>query len=602
MKKKLLKFRKPALFALIALILALPLASFLYYRSAKSSIEFEVTPLINKVRAGEEFDLKVMIKNNSTNPLEKIDLVFNLPDGVVAASGDKSKIQRMRIENIGEGGEHEEIVKFIALPLSVTATLSESTPPPLPEGVQPEPTLPAPITQRDIQASISYAIGNLTANFMQTRTASVGVEDLPFELTLEAPKEVLAGQEFAVVANYKYSGEGDSPDIKLVIDYPTTFTKIQSTPKSDFVENAWVLQKLSNGEMGKVSLKGSVDLPEGSKLAMTARLLIKVAGKDYPILAKIINIAVASSPLSFDVFLNGDKKSYKPGETLNYTLTYKNNTDVTLQNISIKAKLTGVMFDFATLQASNSSFINTTKTITWDSATLPGLQTLLPDSSGSVTFSINVSNSYPIKRLNDKNFTVRVDARIESPTVPALISASKTINSSTLTTKIAGNVLVDAKALYRDADSLILNSGSLPPKVGAPTEFTIHWILTNFSSDVTNVEVRAKLEGGVAFTNKVKGNTTELPVYEKETKEVVWKIGKVFATTGLTGDKLEVIFQVRATPGSEMLGNYMPLLGETRVKATDEFTGEEINTVDVPLTTQLTDDPTVSEGQGKVTF
>ncbi len=600
MKKKLSKFKKPALFALIALILALPLASFLYYRSAKSSIEFEASALINRVKAGEEFDLKIAVKNNSTNPLEKIDLVFNLPEGIVLANGDKSKIQRMRIDNIGEGGEHEQIVKFIALPLAVSSITEIA--PAVPEGVEPDSPIEAPVTEREMQVSISYAIGSLTANFMQTRTVKVEVEDLPFQLSLEAPRQILAGETFEVVASYKYSGEVESPEIKLVIDYPSAFTKTQSTPKSDFVENAWLIQKLSNGETGKVSLKGSTDLPEDSKLSMTARLLIKVSGKDYPILARSIEIPIGSSPLSLDVFLNGDKKAYKPGETLNYTIIYKNNTDVALANIKVSAKLTGAMYDFGTLQSNNAGFLGSTKTITWDTTTLPGLAILEPAASGSVTFSINLLTAYPIKRLNDKNFTVKVDARIESPTVPALISASRTINLSTLTTKIAGNVTVDAKALYRDADSLILNNGSLPPRVGQPTEFTIHWVLTNFSTDVTSVEVRAKLEDGVAYTNKVKGNITELPIYDKETREVVWKINKIFATTGITGERLDVVFQVRATPGSGMIGNYMPLLGETRVKAMDEFTGEEINTIDPPLTTYLTDDPTVIEGQGKVVF
>lgn len=583
----------------MVLILALPLVSFLYYRSAKSSIEYDVAALINKVKAGEEFDVRVAVKNNSTNPLEKIDLIFNLPDGVVSASGDKSKIQRMRIENIGEGGEYEEIVKFIALPLVVVEPVSDPTLPP-PEGEETETPMIMPITEREIKVSISYAIGSLTANFMQTRAVKIEVENLPFELSLDAPSEILAGQEFEVAANYKYLGEIESPETKLVIDYPTAFTKTKSDPKSDFVENAWIIPKLSTGEMGRVILKGSADLPEGGTLVMTARLLIKVAGKDYPVFTKSIEIPLGSSPLSFDVLLNGDKKVYKLGETLNYTLVYKNNTDVSLYNISIKAKLTGAMFDFATLQNANSNFSVSTKTISWDATTLPALQTVEPSASGSLSFSINVLNAYPIKRLNDKNFSVRVDARIESPTVPPPISASKIINSSTLTAKIAGNVLVDAKALYRDAESLILNAGTLPPQVGQPTEFTIHWALTNFSTDVTNVEVRAKLEDGVAFTNRVKGNTTELPVYEKDTREVVWKIDKVFATTGITGDKLEAVFQVRATPGVSNLGNFMPIIGETRVKAIDEFTGLEINTVDEPLTTELKDDPTVKPEDGKV--
>lgn len=582
MKKSWLKYKRSAFIAAVLIIIALPVLSYFYYRASDSSIDFTATAFASNVKPGEKIDVRVYIKNNSKNSLQKIDLIFNLPEGIASESGSRDKIHRKRLGDIGPGGEHEEIATFIALPVASESGQVSS--------------------KREIQASIGYALGNLTANFVKSQAVEVEVENLPLEFNIIAPEEVVAGTEFEVVAGYKYFGETQSPEMKLIMDYPATFKKIGSTPKPDSGENAWIIKPLSTGEAGKIALRGNIDLSEGEKISMTARLIIKIAGKDYAVFNVPIDISVGESPLSLELKLADDKLSYRPGETINYKINYKNNTDITLENIKVSLRLTGEMYDFSTIQAAGAMFTNATKTVFWDSVSMPALSKLDPLGSGELLLSIEIADNYPIKKLNDKNFSVKAEARIESPTVPPGLSASKTVNSSSLTTKLAGNVVVEARGFYRDADSLILNEGSLPPRVGQSTEFTVHWVLTNYATDVTNIEVVSKLEPGVVFTEEVKGNTASLAVYDKDSNEVRWQLDKVFATTGITGEKLEVIFQVRATPTSNMIGNYMPLLGETKVEALDDFTGFQIVNIDPSLTTRLEDDLTVQENQGKVIF
>jgi hypothetical protein len=162
-----------------------------------------------------------------------------------------------------------------------------------------------------------------------------------------------------------------------------------------------------------------------------------------------------------------------------------------------------------------------------------------------------------------------------------------------LESKIAGKIAVDAKAFYRDASSGILNSGLYPPQVGKPTQFTIHWILKNYSTDVSNVKVSAVLQSGVKFTGKVKGIDSSEPVYNASTKEVVWAIDKVVAGKGVLGQPLEVIFQVEITPGQNTVGQILDLIGPTQVEANDDFTGLELKSSDTTLTTGVPDDATI---------
>lgn len=595
MKKKRLKFNHPWALALAGVIVAIPIALYLYGALTRSAVEFEAAPLIDKVKVGEMFDVKVNIKNGSTSDITNVQLVLNLPDGVISAEGDRNKLQSISLPNIGAGG-HEEIVRLIALPLSITPVSGEVS------ASGAEGPLPGVSTERKIGLSLSYSIGNLTATFQQEKEVTMRVDNLSYELDAKIPEKVLSNQEFAVEVSYKYSGNVEPPDAKLSIDYPEVFRKTGSAPQSNSGENSWTIGKLKNGDTGKVSLSGAVDLPDDSILTMTAKILITIMGRDYALIAKSISIPIAPSPLSLKVFAGDNPKQvFRPGDTINYTLIYKNSTNVPMQNISISAKLAGQMYDFGTLAVNNAVFDSRTKTVSWSMSTLPGLSRLDAGVNGSVAFSIKLLSAYPIRRLNDKNFTAKVDARIESPTVPALVDATKTVNSAALENKIAGNITLEAKAFFRDADSQILNTGSLPPKIDQSTDFTIHWLLTNYSTDMKNVEVRAKMEDGVVFTGAVKANTTSLPTVDEEAGEIVWKLGKVFATTGITGEKPEAIFQIKATPSMPSLfGNYMPLLSETTIKATDDFTGLDVGYSAPALTTRLEADKTVGENDGKV--
>ena len=82
--------------------------------------------------------------------------------------------------------------------------------------------------------------------------------------------------------------------------------------------------------------------------------------------------------------------------------------------------------------------------------------------------------------------------------------------------------------------------------------------------------------------------------------EIVWKIDRLLATTGVLGQAPEAIFQIEATPRRAHAGNYMSLLSPTTVKAFDEFINSEITSQDEAVTTLLSDDASVVEGQGIV--
>ena len=213
---------------------------------------------------------------------------------------------------------------------------------------------------------------------------------------------------------------------------------------------------------------------------------------------------------------------------------------------------------------------------------------------------MRVGQSFPIDQINDKDFTLRVRGTIESPTVTQGASSDRTSGTSSVETKVAGQIRIDTWGYFRDADSGILNTGPFPPEVNVNTDYTIHWALINFSTDVDEIEVRAKLEDGVSFTGEVKSNIDTVPEIDQATNEVVWRVGSLRATEDVLNTRPEAVFQLKATPTSSMVEQFMPLVGITSVSAKDTSTGAALSNTDNALTTRLPDDGTISNNEGKV--
>ncbi len=282
-------------------------------------------------------------------------------------------------------------------------------------------------------------------------------------------------------------------------------------------------------------------------------------------------------------------------------ISYINNTDIALKSAIVKAQLQGELFDFSSLNT-NANFNSSNNTLTWNSGNTSGLGYIAPKSAGVVSFNIKTSNSYPITRLGDKNFDLSVKVEIESPTVPDFLSASttSTYNVINFDSKVSGKISLTSAAYFRDANSGILNNGNMPPKVGQPTDFTIHWALKSFATDFNGIEVRVPLNDGVKFTGVATSNYGNPPVYEASTSEMVWTLDSLPANKGFVDSPAEAVFQIEATPSSSQVANYMPLLGETTMTATDAFTSNSISSQLTPITTALPDDTTIGQQGGVV--
>lgn len=527
----------------------------------------------DNVLIGVPFDLKVNVNNNSQNLLQDVRLSLNLPEGVAFVGSPASKnIDYRELKTVGAGSLSQEVFKLVAL-----------------NGQN---------SFKRISAGATYLAGSLSSRFQEEKDFDLAVGDYGIALDIATPQKVFSGENFDTEISFKNKSDLDFNDLKLKIDYPLTYKLVKSNLPPDVGNNIWILGGLHPGSENKFKISGNLIGPEGAFFDIKATIQANFLGQSYDISVNSATISIATSPLSLKISVNNDTEYIaRPGDSLAYKLNYVNDTDTGLRDVIIKAQLIGGMFDFSAIQT-NGTFRSTDNTITWNASNVPELSTLSPNESGAVVFAIKAKDSYPIKRLGDKNFVLKVSATIESPTVPNFVAAEKTFSLTAIETKVSGQVHIDSKALFRDATSGTVNKGPFPPKVNQPTQYTVHWLITNYGTDVKNLEVKAFLGGNVRYAgvSKVAGGSL---LYNDRTQEMVWTIDKISATTGVISKPLEAIFQIEATPSSADIGRFMTLIQETSIKAIDDFTDLELSDKDLQITTALPDDPTAGN-QGVV--
>lgn len=558
--------------ALIGVIAVMGFFAYQYFSSRGVAVEIQGP---SESQIGVPFIITVNYANNSGNIIKSGNLSLELPEGATLLGGSETQaIFSKEIGDLGSGSVSQESYR-------VLFTRGES-------GV------------KRFSAGLSYQLFAGGSRFEAGGELNVGVKEPGVFLDFIMPVKVLSGDQFGIKVKYQNVSEIDFSGLKLQLDYPANFTFQEASLKPSSGNDVWILGDLNKGSEGEFTIKGQIVGPSNAFFNFAGKLSMSLLGRVYVINERSASLAISASPVDLDIFVNGGKDYIaKAGDNLNYIINYHNNSGVGLAGVIVRVKLVGEMFDPSSL-STNGYFNSITDTLIWNTPSNPELALVPAGNSGSLGFGVKLKDNFPIKRLGDKNFIVKLSAEFESPTTPYGLNSQKTLSLAEIQTKIAGNIEIKSQVYFRDAESGILNKGLFPPKINQPTQYTVHWRITNYSTDMKNIEVRSFLEPGVIWTKIVKSNMGSLPVFNERTGEIIWTINDIPATKGIISEPAEAIFQIEATPSLLHLGNAQPLIKETSMRSFDSFTNLEFHTSAKAVTTALPDDLTVGQSGGKV--
>ena len=533
----------------------------------KSSVDFDISGP-TQIASGEPTTYLISYWNNTNQVLQNAILVVHYPQDAMVSGG--KLVQNIDLGNIGVGGggKQEINLSFVSSDKSI----------------------------QKLQTILSYKPQNTASIFENVAEKEVAINGSALNVDFKAPEAVLPNTRSNYIIHYKNNTDKVFKNVSIEAVYPQNFNFISSDRTPSKGNNTWSLGDLNPNEEGDINIVGVLRSNDGADFALA--IGVYESNKFFKFNINRFQVNLAALPLAIEISVsNQENANVDIGDFLQFKISYKNNASIALTDVVLRAKLDGLMYDFASMKT-NGFYSGTDNTITWNAGNFPEFKNLESGATGEVEFQINVKSRYIIRTFRDKNFLLQVSATMETLTVPPSLAVKSLSVSNDLYIKVNTKAELETKGYYYD--SVIKNSGPLPPKVSQTTTYTIHWRVTNYSNDLDKVIVKSVLPEGVSWLNKKAGAGDATLEYNDRTSELTWNIGKIPAATGVLLDSYEVIFQVGLTPSIRNVNSMMPVISESNLTAEDSFTGTSITASAPILRTDMPDDTDIGFQKSRV--
>ena len=546
----------------------------------RSKVDLNIK-VADNVASGEETVLTVEYKNNNRVALNDTHLRINYPSGTFSLDGKEIYQEDINLGTIGKKAEGTQEFKVRFLGEKGTA--------------------------KNIVVRLEYRPENINSKFENEVTLKLEINTVLIAIHIEGSEKAVAGKEVSYAIEYKNETEEIVDNLRIKLEYPDDFSfkSADPAPKSKDETSIWDVGLLKPGEKKTINLNGVLNGQEMENKIM--RGYIGIVEKDSFLQYSQSEFITQISPAPIVLVISSneitDNCKIDTNQTLRYKINFKNNTDVALSELILKAQLRDGVFDVGTIDLDNKGFFDSrTNIITWSGADISELTLMEPNQSGEVSFSIKIKKDLPITSFNDKNFTANVIAEIQTLTVPAKFAGTELKFEKELSCKINSRLGLNTKVYYNEPSSGIYNTGPIPPRVDNTTTYTVHWQISNTSNDLENVRVKATLPQGINWSNYQINKSNKGQVsYNDRTKEVIWDIGKVPAGIGVTMSMYELIFQVSLTPSINQVGQSPILINQSTIEGRDIFTENNLTNSASAVSTEVPDDSRVGFSGGRVT-
>lgn len=447
-----------------------------------------------------------------------------------------------------------------------------------------------------LEAALSYTPANISSQFETTSKFSTSIRDVPITFSLEAPQQVYSGEEFSYILDLANNTSNALSDIEIQWELPPGFTLAQSDPELNN-NRITKIKTFQAKQVQKITITGTLAGEVNDNKIARITLGQKQNTEFIKYGEDQVPIKIASSYLAITQSVNGSSELIaSSGETLNYKIAYKNNTNFSVGGLILRAKLDERFLNIKSLETETGFFDVGTRTITWKGADTPGLLMLAPGKEASVQFSIIIQDPIPIQAAHDKNFSIKGSAEIESGEIQNRLKSSRIFKSNETIVKINSTLALQTKAYYEELTAPdIKNSGPVPPQVGKETTYTIHWRVVNSMNDLESVKITSSLPPNTRWTNKTTTNHTTNILYQEEKNELVWEIGKMPANSPV----IEGIFQIALIPSPNQEGVSPDIINLAEISGKDMFTDTILRDGTESIDTSIPDDKKY-KGKGDV--
>lgn len=458
--------------------------------------------------------------------------------------------------------------------------------------------------EKEVRANLEFRFAGINSVFTKNEKRAIRMLAAPINLTVNALKEINAGQSLDIAINALSNTVIPLRDVFVRIEYPVGFSYISAEPKPDFGANVWRIGTLSPSGKWNVKITGVLAGEDGEEKVFHTSVGVgadKTARDISALYSKLLSaVRLTRSFIGITLSLNNQPASdvvVPFGKAVNGSVAWRNNLNTKIERAQIEVKLRGVALNRKSIRAENGGFYRSSDdTIIWESRGTPALAVLEAGESGTVGFSFQ-----PLAPVSGGQLLL-------NPTITAEVTVSGNRLSEVGVPEEVKSVMVQSVRVSSEAQFAsravyyvgpFVNSGPVPPRVEQETSYTIIWSIVNTSNTITNTRVSAVLPIYMKWYGSV-SPSSESVIYNQNTNEIVWSPGEIPAGTGVGTPPREVAFQVVLTPSLSQVGSILPLITDTRFTGIDAFTGAELVQVKGDINTALSTDPKAFGNVGTV--
>lgn len=528
------------------------------------------------VQSGARLTWEVKINNKSKRDLEDPVLIFNFPAGAAPIVGQRpAGIFRVR-----------KSLDMIKSGESVSETFDAYV-------------FGGRESKKEVTAALEFRPKGMSAIFGSDAEFSFLIARAPISVSMSIPKELRIGQKIDFTINYISQAEETAKDLYLEAVFPGGFEFLSAFPQPLSGEaKRWKIGDLKSGESGAIKISGVIKGSDLETKVFRASIGTLDAQKKVLPYDESASSIVLRSPFLEVSLRSGGKNEIvvSPGSEVAVDVFWKNNLEREIKDANLEVKLEGAALDFRSIRVEGGVFKEATKSATWNAGTHSPFKNIPPGESGSLKFYFIVKNNLPLDSSSPRP-VIRATANFRSGVGTPGLEGVDLTGSSVLEVKVASRLQLVSKGLYFNAP--IPNSGPIPPKVSEETTYNIIWSITNMVNDADNVVVKSILPPYMNFKEAISPADANI-VFNSNTGEVEWKVGKIFAGTGFLRPALQVAFQVGLIPSESQSGNSPTLTGDAKVDGRDTFTNTQLSAEAGEVTTELRNDPGIKFGDGSV--
>jgi uncharacterized repeat protein (TIGR01451 family) len=459
---------------------------------------------------------------------------------------------------------------------------------------------------KTINATASFQPENFSSTFKETSSFSSQITSSILEINLDGPKQMLPEKKTSYKITYKNNSDQDLENIKVLVNYPPNFVFQEASPAASRNEddarnlnNQWLIESLGKNEEGEIEISGGFLANPDLDLSVLAVQIgfLDSETQDFSLQQeKKLEVEVTNSNLSLNLIVNGSSQDQPInfGQTLTYSIVYKNLGQKNLDDVSFSIILDSDILDWDSLEDKNAGIRDGNKII-WNKDQVSEFDLIRPLDEGSIDFSIKVKESSEIDlESNGMKITSKAFAALTK------IGDMEVEDFAVESNEIKGNINTDielkVEGRYFDDDNIAVGTGPLPPVVGQKTTFRIYWSLANSLHEVSDVFVSTVLPEGIEWEDKFLAKTGSIS-YSASDNKVIWEIDRIAAEKNF--DETSLWFDVSVTPTKQQAKKLLILTDQTELSAIDDVTESGITKSGKAVTSNLEDDP-VGGGRGLV--